>query len=56
VPFLVAFSQEFEHLMNIETEFAFSKHSINLHEVCTEDEERVDHILCSPSGLLWLLG
>ena len=56
VPFLLAFSQEFEHLMNSETGFAFSKHSSNLHEVCTEDEERVDHILCSPLGLLWLQG
>jgi hypothetical protein len=56
VPFLVDFSQIFEHLLNIETGFTCSKHSSNLCEVCAEDEERVDHLLCSPSGLLWLLG
>jgi len=67
VPFLVDFSQKFEQLLNNETGFACSKHSSNfmfmvfflcsnLCEVCAEDEERIDHLLCSPSGLLWLLG
>ena len=53
MPFLVDFSEKFEHLLNVETVFACTKHSTSLCDVCAEDEERVDHLLCFPSGLLW---